>query len=120
MIERFIGGRMGRRHFLWSQAVILLGSILLIGLVLVIPVASPDLQITLLMAVFAAALIPQALYSVRRLHDLNHSGWWATVIVVPYVSLALFIYLMVKNGSLEPNRFGPADTRRFIDSLLNR
>jgi uncharacterized membrane protein YhaH (DUF805 family) len=32
--------------------------------------------------------------SVRRLHDRNHSGWWALLGFVPIVNIFLFIYLL--------------------------
>jgi uncharacterized membrane protein YhaH (DUF805 family) len=46
-----------------------------------------------------ALLIPSISAGVRRMHDINKSGWW---ILVPFYS----IYLLAKNGDVGNNRFG--------------
>lgn len=69
--------------------------------------------------------IPLIAVTVRRLHDLNFSGWWYLFFTTPislsfstvgknmdkffYVSIALlifFIILMCKKGTLGPNKYG--------------
>lgn len=42
---------------------------------------------------------------IKRLHDLNHSGWWSLLLLLP-IPLGLTIYLAIRKGSLESNRFG--------------
>ncbi len=46
-------------------------------------------------------------FQVRRLHDLDQSGWWAALSLVPLVNIALGIYLLFFRGSPQRNRFGP-------------
>lgn len=43
---------------------------------------------------------------VRRLHDLNHRGWWAVFMVVPVINMALYLYLLLCKGEEKDNRFG--------------
>jgi hypothetical protein len=45
---------------------------------------------------------------VKRLHDINESGWWALLAWVPPISL----YLTFKPGTRGDNRFGAAPGRR--------
>lgn len=45
--------------------------------------------------------------AVRRFHDMNKSGWWALLFVLPIVSLITWIYLLFKKGDMLENRFGP-------------
>jgi len=47
-----------------------------------------------------AVLIPSLAVTVRRLHDTNHSGWWA---LIPIAN----IVLMFIDGTRGDNRFGP-------------
>jgi uncharacterized membrane protein YhaH (DUF805 family) len=47
-----------------------------------------------------AILLPAIAVAVRRMHDTNHSGWWA---IVP---LANFV-LALQEGDRGDNRFGP-------------
>lgn len=53
-----------------------------------------------------ALLIPNIAVGVRRLHDIDMSGWWMLISIVPFVSLIL-IYFCCKKGTEGPNRFGP-------------
>lgn len=45
-------------------------------------------------------------YSFRRLHDIGHSGYFALLLIVPYVSIALVVYLLLAPGAKGPNRYG--------------
>lgn len=47
-----------------------------------------------------ALLLPSIAVGVRRIHDVDKSGWF---ILVPFYNL----YLMVQPGTVGPNRFGP-------------
>ena len=43
---------------------------------------------------------------VRRLHDLGMSGWYALFLYVPLVDIALFFYLLFKEGMRGENEYG--------------
>jgi uncharacterized membrane protein YhaH (DUF805 family) len=43
---------------------------------------------------------------VRRLHDINRSGWWQLIYFFPVVGWIVFLYWMIKKGTPGPNRFG--------------
>ena len=55
------------------------------------------------------SLIPSLSVTIRRLHDVNKSGWnllWViTIIAIPYV-----LYLEIKKGNDGPNNYGEAST----------
>ena len=53
-----------------------------------------------------AIIVPSFSAAVRRLHDLDKSGWWILISLVPILSFILFIYLMF-DGTNGENRFGP-------------
>jgi uncharacterized membrane protein YhaH (DUF805 family) len=46
--------------------------------------------------------------SVRRLNDLNHSGWWVLLSFVPFVSMLYGLYVLFAPGSKGSNDFGAA------------
>jgi len=52
-----------------------------------------------------ALLLPAIAVGVRRLHDIDKSGWWMLLMIVPLVSLILIIFF-VKKGTDGQNRFG--------------
>ena len=43
--------------------------------------------------------------SVRRLHDVNRSGWWL-LIAFTVIGILWVLYWFIKSGDLESNRFG--------------
>lgn len=43
---------------------------------------------------------------IRRLHDLNKSGWFMLLMLVPVVNLAFLLYLWFMPGTVGYNRFG--------------
>ena len=58
---------------------------------------------------FLALLLPTLSVSMRRLHDLNWSGWWYLTLLVPFIgSIAGFVMLVAFcfRGTIGDNRFG--------------
>ena len=52
-----------------------------------------------------AITIPHVAVSVRRLHDIDMSGWW--ILIGFLIGIILCLYLMCKKGNEGENRFGP-------------
>ncbi len=52
-----------------------------------------------------ALLIPNIAVSVRRLHDVNRSGWWM-LIAFTIIGVIPLLYWLIKKGTDGPNRFG--------------
>lgn len=44
---------------------------------------------------------------IRRLHDLDKSGWFALLLCVPVVNILFSLYTLCFKGTEGPNRFGP-------------
>jgi len=53
-----------------------------------------------------AALVLIFLQAIKRLHDLDLSGWWSLVFVIPIINFGLGLYLTFAKGTDGPNRFG--------------
>lgn len=53
-----------------------------------------------------ALFLPILSVMVRRLHDIDKSGWWYWIILVPLVGGILLIVWLCKRGTPGPNRFG--------------
>lgn len=51
----------------------------------------------------AAAII----MTVRRLHDLDRTGWLSILILVPFLNFFFALYLIFAGGTPQANRFGP-------------
>ena len=59
------------------------------------------------MAFSLATFFPSLAVIIRRLHDINKSGWWIVVALIPCVGIFPFLYFMVKAGDTGDNQFGP-------------
>lgn len=53
-----------------------------------------------------ALLLPDVAVSIRRLHDLDRSGWWLLISLTGVGLIVLLVWDCMR-GTLGPNRFGP-------------
>ncbi len=51
-------------------------------------------------------LLPILAVSVRRMHDLDRSGWWVLIGLVPVIGWIVLLIWQCRRGSPGPNRFG--------------
>ncbi|MDD1017292.1 DUF805 domain-containing protein [Pseudomonas rubra] len=101
-------GRIGRIRLLaWSLA--LLGA-MIAGTLLVSLLVSwvwDDLAALVLVGALIARIMSM-IFFVKRLHDLNWSGWLCWLVLLPWVGNILLLLLLVMPGNRGENRFGPA------------
>lgn len=69
-----------------------------------------------------AALVHMLALGVRRLNDLNRSGWLLLLMAIPVVNLLLSLYMFFAPGTPGSNEYGPEPTPNgnfvFIGALL--
>ena len=53
-----------------------------------------------------AILLPGIAVSVRRLHDLDRSGWWYLLVLIPVVGWIVLLVWFIGRGTVGSNRFG--------------
>jgi len=51
-------------------------------------------------------LIPNIAVSVRRLHDINRSGWWMLIALIPIIGILLLLFWATQEGSSASNQYG--------------
>lgn len=88
-------GRARRREFWYFELFCVLLSLLLSFI-------NEDLA-TLAMLV---TLIPNIAVNVRRLHDINRSGWWMLIALVPIVGILLLLFWAAQEGNPSANQYG--------------
>ncbi|HNQ91974.1 MAG TPA: DUF805 domain-containing protein [Alphaproteobacteria bacterium] len=54
-----------------------------------------------------ALLAPSLSIGARRLHDINKSGWWQLLVLIPLIGPIILIIWYCMKGNLGENRFGP-------------
>lgn len=53
-----------------------------------------------------ATVLPGLSVAVRRLHDLDRSGWWIFLFLIPLIGIIILIIWFCSKGTDGPNRFG--------------
>jgi len=51
-------------------------------------------------------LIPSISVTTRRLHDVNMSGWWQLLYLIPLIGPLILLFFFIKEGDKGENRFG--------------
>lgn len=92
-------GRIGRKDWIiWSVAIAIIFSI--IGYLL----GDRGSTIQVILAIIAG--IAGIFMGIKRLHDMNKSGWFYLIGLIPIVNFFFAIYLIVWKGDTGDNRFG--------------
>lgn len=86
-------------HMLVSVGVIIFGII----------IAGGDDQILAILIGFyvLAVFVPGIALTVRRLHDIDHSGWWYFLLFVPLIGPIVLLIWLTRDGRPGPNKYGP-------------
>ncbi len=72
----------------------------------------PDIDARPLASIFSlATLLPSLAVAVRRLHDIDRTGWWI-LIAFTVIGIILLIVWFCQRGTAGPNRFGPDPLQR--------
>ena len=53
-----------------------------------------------------ATIIPSIAVGVRRLHDINKSGWFMLLNLIPIVGQIILIIWFCQEGTIGPNQYG--------------
>ena len=96
----FNGRAVRSEYWLWVLFT-LLGQIALTIIDMVIGIS----VLTVLFAL--STLLPGLTVSVRRLHDLDKSGWFLLLVLIPLVGAIILLVWACQEGTRGPNRFGP-------------
>jgi uncharacterized membrane protein YhaH (DUF805 family) len=70
----------------------------------------PDIGVAVLVAIVVISLVSLVFYiifSIRRCHDFNGSGWLLLLGLIPLVNVVFFLYLWLKRGEEGANNYAP-------------
>ena len=54
-----------------------------------------------------ATILPSIAVAIRRLHDLDRTGWWIFIGLIPLIGWIILIIWYCSRGTVGSNRFGP-------------
>lgn len=101
-------GRTSRADYWWFT----LANLLITGVLSILTAAGGDSFIgTVFSGVSGlyslAILIPTLAIDVRRLHDIDKSGWWYLINLVPCIGSIVFLVFCCMAGTPGDNKYGP-------------
>ena len=105
-------GRLSREHY---TLYIVVGTLLFLLSFIPFFIAIPNMDAGQDFPVIPALLVGLAglvyvvmgaVFAIRRLHDLDKTGWLILVMVIPFVGMLFSLYLIFAKGDAYANRFG--------------
>lgn len=99
-------GRAGRREYWMFTLVSIIVTVILIVVDSILGTESGGYG--LFSSLYGLAVfLPSLGVTFRRLHDINSSGWWILVSLIPVVGWIWFIVLLASKGTEGDNNYGP-------------
>lgn len=98
-------GRSSRAEYWWF---VLAGLIISVVLIIIdLSAFGPYAQFQPFSSLWSlAVLLPNLAIGARRLHDINKSGWWLLISLVPLLGVILLLVWFCQPGDDRPNDFG--------------
>ena len=116
-------GRSRRKEYWYFVLCNVIVSLVLSGLDALLGTFSSSANLGLLSGIYALAIIiPTLAVSVRRLHDIDRTGWWVLIHLVPVIGSIVLLVFAVLDGTPGENRFGSnpkGSTPRMADAALS-
>lgn len=96
-------GRASRAEFWWFLLFLLLASAFINQMTMSFFGQSAAITVS---SIFSLAMVvPTISVGARRLHDMNHTGWWLLLSFLGFGTLILLVWFMLP-GTKDANRFG--------------
>ncbi|MFR4174227.1 MAG: DUF805 domain-containing protein [Veillonella nakazawae] len=105
-------GRASRSEYFRFSLMIALCITIILSVFGIIGLATNGLASTIILYIVLGIinlilLLPNLAITVRRLHDINKSGWYFFINFIPFIGPIWFIILMLTKGNLDTNNYGP-------------
>ncbi|MBL4808016.1 MAG: DUF805 domain-containing protein, partial [Rhodobacteraceae bacterium] len=107
-------GRAQRSEFWWFILFVVVGSIIagrldvmVFGPTFIVTETSFEYNAGYIGIIFfLATLLPNISVMVRRLHDVNKSGWWYWFMLIPLIGVIMLLVWFIKTGTSGSNNYG--------------
>ena len=107
-------GRFGRSSYLaWNCLLAIVASIILGIFIAIFPNTFVNLEtgnfgggMIFIILIYVALMYFTFVFTIRRLHDRNHTGWLSLLMLVPLANVILMLYLIFAPGDDRSNSYG--------------
>lgn len=119
-------GRFGRFSYLAWNCLLAIVMLLFIAMIAVIfpsllqgaADGLPALAMIIFGILYLAVLYFTFIFTIRRLHDRNHSGWLSLLLLVPLANIGIALYLLFAPGDAQSNAYGAPRATAGWESVL--
>lgn len=113
-----LNGRIGRVRYIGYTVgpAFVLNFVAGIVLALLMPMLGKNAWFALL--IYLPTMVLLFIMAVRRLNDMNASGWISLLGLVPFVNLIFWLVLLCMPGSVGSNRYGPAPRKNTTGAIV--
>jgi uncharacterized membrane protein YhaH (DUF805 family) len=101
-----VNGRIGRLRYFTYSSVVALAVVMIAGVIILL--CSPGMAMLMLGLTYLTFIPAIFILMIRRLNDLDRSGWYSLGTIIPFVNVALALYASFARGSQGANHYGPA------------
>lgn len=102
------GGRAGRPEYWYFVLFNIIVSLVLGFLDGLFGTFNSGARIGLLGGIYSlAVLCPSIGVGIRRLHDIDRSGWWLFISLIPIVGWIILLVWMIRESDSGANQYGP-------------
>lgn len=108
MVKKYadFSGRASRSEFWFFTLFLVLATVVSTIIDIMILNYHPDDLGPLYLIVTVITLIPAIAAAARRLHDVNHSGWWQ-LLILTIIAIPIYLYWVIIKGTDGENNYGP-------------
>lgn len=113
-------GRFGRLSYLgWNM---LMGFVAIFLMMFASSIIDKDISYISLIITIVIIYIPMLyftfVFAIRRLHDLNQTGWLSVLILIPVLNILIAIYLVFFKGTEGNNQYGEPRTTQAWEKVF--
>ncbi len=102
------GGRSRRKEYWYFVLFNLIVYVVLTMIDFLLGTFSFSANVGLLSGIYSVAvIIPTLAVAVRRLHDIDRTGWWLLIGLIPVIGTIVLIVFHVTDSTPGNNRYGP-------------
>lgn len=99
-------GRARRSEFWWAQLYIVIATSIFSVIISLISDKLVGLGIALIIIYSIHIFLADLSLTIRRLHDIDKSGWVICVNFIPYIGSLIQLYFCCQDSTIGPNRWG--------------
>jgi len=104
---RYLAYSIGTSIILSAVMMPIIGSTMFAGMAAGVEQAMGAMTIVAMTVFYGGSIVLSVMFGKRRLNDMNRSGWWFLLFLVPLVNILVAIYVIFFPGTQGSNRFGP-------------